>query len=239
MQGSADIIIASSDLTRLLWRDVESGERFAVHYEDSGMVRDSFRAVARGSCSLQESNFFHLRWSLSRPDGGYEREFEHSGYGLKEAQTAITASLDSFLFTLNITTVPDSAEVYLGQKPLGPSPVTLKDMPLGWYTFTAHKGNEWDAEDSLYLNTNNTDLRLELHPQVQDTFAYVRLQTPPACELYLDGARQTPLGVDLYRFRPGTNEIVLVSRQYGTRRVTIELAPGDTLNISFFNQRQP
>lgn len=239
LRGSADIIITASDLTRLLWRDVGTEGRFAVYYTDSGMARDSFRALVRGSCLLEESNLFNIRWSLSRWNGGYERGFAYSGYGLSQARDAITSSLDSFLFSFEVVTDPDSSEVYVDGEYVGMSPLVLEDMPLGWYELRARKGAGLEASDSIYLQADSTRKELVLHAYYQDTFSYVRLLTPPECELYLDGVRQTPSGVDVYRFEPGAREVVLVSRQYGTRRVELELVPGDTLSISFFNQRQP
>lgn len=237
LSGSSNIGISPGDLTQLLWRNPDAERRYHVYFSDVVLPpQSSYTFRVTGHCQFEANNHFTLSWDVSRTDRVESTSFSCYYSDLQETRTRLYGSLDSLLGELEIITDPDSTVLLLNGVYRGKSPVRLKNVPLGWHVVSIEFDEADPQIDSFYLSRDTTSFHFYSKGLENIKGAYVKLLTPPLCDLYVGGKRQKPInGFDLYEFNPGVSEILLISHQYGARTVTLDLVVGDTVKISFFN----
>lgn len=238
IKGTPGIIISPSDLTKLLWRTIGFQRPYELNIGQDEMPLDSFGLRVSGDCEIIGENYFKLDWKVERIDRQFGKTFTYEGEDLKTVRNALFGSIDSMIAPLSIITDPDSSGIIVDGIYMGESPLSLEAFPRGWHTIKAKSPIGLEVADSFCLTSDTTFFRYVLVEEDTFQFAFVHLVTPPLCELYLDGVRKSPLNGSIYRFDPGEVKFNLVSPQYGTREIKLNLIPGDTVEIGFFNHKQ-
>lgn len=238
LRGSTDIIITPAEMTELLWRDAKENPRFQIHFNPSELAPDSFLFTVRGSCNFMEAGEMEINWTIYRTGIDDSYEFTYLGSGLRDARKEISSSLDSLVVPyLTVKTAPDSASVILNGVYVGTSPVRLSNMPLGTYLFSARTLDGMVAADTFEVTFDSTVFFYVLEYENNDKYSYLRVLSPPECELYVDGVHLQLPHDRVYKLQPGQREIRLRSAQYGTRQLSLNLTAGDTTEVGFFNHK--
>ncbi|MBN2379663.1 PEGA domain-containing protein [candidate division WOR-3 bacterium] len=235
LRGSGDVIISPAEMTQLLWRDLEADERFQVYYDQDEIQQDSVDFTVSGGCLFEGEDYFELNWEVTRLDNPYYQQFSFKGNGLKIARQVLYESLDSMLAVLLVTTNLDSVEVFIDGFYYGQSPLTLKDIPLGWHLFETTTPEGKPYQDSFYLTRDSTFFFFTIPVKPQDETAYLEILSPPRCELYVNGVHLPATYNQIYKLSPGEAQVHLFSPQYGTRNLKVSLVAGDTIQIGFFS----
>ncbi len=236
--GSPGIIISPADVTKLLWRPLGFPRPYEIYVGETELPDDSFDLKVSGNCILERENYFKLDWIVQRTNITYQRQFSFEGEDLKLVRGALFSSLDSLTAPLVITTDPDSSGIIIDGIYRGEGPLNLDAFSTGWHSLEAKSPSGLEISDSFLLTRDSTNFHYTLVKTDTEAYSYVRLVTPPECELYQGLARKSPLKGDLYRFSPGEIEFQLVSRQYGIRDLRLLLEPGDTAEVGFFNHKK-
>lgn len=238
LSGTTEIIISEAEMTQLLWRNLNARDRFEIYFGNTKLPRDSFTLIVEGSCQIKGENLFSLDWTVLRASGRGRYQFSFEGEDLGEVRQALFSSLDSLVAPLSISTDPDSAGIVLDGIYQGKTPLAIDYFPIGLHHIDATTSTGFTVKDSFVLTSDTTDFHFILNPETEEEeYAYLKILTPPVCYLYVDGLRQSPTHNNLYSLSPGEKSMRLVSPQYGIRDLTLTLVAGDTVRISFFNQR--
>ena len=234
LTGSGDIAISPAEMTRLLWRSLEDDERFEVLYGDSLGHPDSIDFLIEGKCLFEGNDYFDLTWSISRPANSYIEEFSYKGNGLKNTRKVLSASVDSMFSPIFLGTNPDSLPIIVDGSYLGQSPLTFNDFPLGRHSLRLEATDGTIFEDSFFLTRDSAAFYFTIPVIPRSETAYIRLLSPPKCDLYVNGAHIPTAYNQVYKLTPGEAQVHLVSPQYGTRNLNLSLVAGDTLVVGFF-----
>jgi len=113
--------------------------------------------------------------------------------------TSISATLAPYKGSVEVTSVPDGATIYLDGNYAGISPKTISDIPTGVHAITLKKDgyNDWDSEiDIIKGKTVSINARMETRDIPYDGSINIQ-STPSNAEVYIDGEFKgyTPLVV--------------------------------------------
>jgi len=232
LESSGDIVISTTEMTPLLWRDLDNDTRFEVSYDVAD--NDSADFVIEGNCIFEGNNYFDINWTISNTSNSYVKEFFYEGNGLKEARKSLSSSLDEMLATVNLATDPDSVSVTIDGLFMGHSPLILNDVPVGWHLFETITSEGLVFQDSFHLTKDSTFFYFALPVTPKSETAYLKLLSPPKCEIYVNGAHLPATYNMIYELLPGQSEIRLLSPQYGSRNLSLIIEAGDTISLGFF-----
>ena len=160
------------------------------------------------------------------------------GYGYKDVRLNLTAganrqhvTLEQQTFRLTVNSDPEGAQVYLGGRELGTTPVT-RSLSEGTYTVRIVREGYQTQEVSIQLDQNQ-EKNYTLTPAVQVS---LQIKVRPKADVYLDGQllREVPptLNLDVLT---GKHTFDFVLEESGKRYSTnVELQPGARWELRMF-----
>jgi len=139
--------------------------------------------------------------------------------------------------TLEITSIPAVADIWLDAKSVGKSPVKIPDLPTGSHLVRASKPGYPDVvQNVLVTGEANQTVKIDLAappPLTADQFVTLEIEVEPAtATLTLDGSPfPSPGGKASKVLRPGKHIVTASLDGYRDQELAIELEPGKNQRI--------
>ncbi len=140
--------------------------------------------------------------------------------------------LGDITVNLNVFSTPEGANVSVDGKRYGKTPLTIKDLNVGFHKLIANKKGFVTHIDEVLLEKdkiNRVDLTLDVTPQLTIN------SNPTGANIRISGHRQEYLTPNKYmQLNPGEYQITLIKQQYEPYTEVITLKGGDVkvMNVS-------
>jgi len=132
--------------------------------------------------------------------------------------------------SLGITSFPNGANVYLDNKFIGKTDITIPKVVTGYHEIRLQLDGYRDAEKIFFVEPNEKNLFS--HEFILKIGSISVSSTPPGANVYLDELYRGKTPIMLYSIKEGAHTLSLSSPEYQTWSTTLSLKDGDRQDIS-------